>query len=630
MRTKRRLKQVEEVSDEEEEEQPKKKKGRKGASKKDQDEDSDSDAEVFEADDGYGSDLYGDDEDRKWLDSLPAVQRESILFDRGEKRRQARERWEAQRKYKQQLEQKETPKGKSKTKPTKGKSKADSDEEESDRDESEPEESEVSDKESEVSDAESGQEDEDDDEDEGEEDEEEEVASPSSPKQDRKRSALEELKARRNNQIDTRRSEKFRGESEDEEGGHRSETEDDDGHASADEYPDEDAETKEFLVKGPPIPLDLDTVNSVLLRRVMLEKLAEEPYFDQYVRRKFVRIGIGMKGGVSVYRVAEVTGVVEVPRRYKLGNKETKKMLRLKIANYEKNFKMDMISNHSVSREEFDKWLEEMRKADCEVVSKQIALARKQAAEKLHKTFAYTPEVVESMVSAKRQSGLAGRNLALERTKLEHQRDAAQERGDTAAYEKCVHELDMLDELASKQKRKSMNPVAFGIRNINERNKLHNMSVDEIDAQEKAEKLKEAQKDAFARKPTRPAPIWSANAVKKADAKPAEDKSKKDAKQTKPATSKHDLDLDDILAHHIAEEEKTKALQHMETWKFMESAHAVPIAINLDSVSPLTAAYKNNLITSWHSGDKFHNSITIGEYRAKKQMLLQQQAAYAY
>jgi len=53
-----------------------------------------------EFDDGYGSDLMGDEEDRRTLLNLPESKRETIIAERYEKRRELKERWELKKKLK--------------------------------------------------------------------------------------------------------------------------------------------------------------------------------------------------------------------------------------------------------------------------------------------------------------------------------------------------------------------------------------------------------------------------------------------------------------------------------------------------------------------------------------------------
>lgn len=51
--------------------------------------------------DGYGSDLMGDEADRQTLAAMTQMQREKILYERGEARKAMRERLEAKRKFKE-------------------------------------------------------------------------------------------------------------------------------------------------------------------------------------------------------------------------------------------------------------------------------------------------------------------------------------------------------------------------------------------------------------------------------------------------------------------------------------------------------------------------------------------------
>ncbi len=58
-----------------------------------------------EFDDGYGSDLMGDDEDRMKLSAMNELEREMILAERADARDAARERHRAEKSLKQAQEQ---------------------------------------------------------------------------------------------------------------------------------------------------------------------------------------------------------------------------------------------------------------------------------------------------------------------------------------------------------------------------------------------------------------------------------------------------------------------------------------------------------------------------------------------
>jgi len=59
-----------------------------------------------EFDDGYGSDLMGDEDDRQTLLALPESKRETIIAERYEKRRELKERWELKKKLKEKRKRK--------------------------------------------------------------------------------------------------------------------------------------------------------------------------------------------------------------------------------------------------------------------------------------------------------------------------------------------------------------------------------------------------------------------------------------------------------------------------------------------------------------------------------------------
>ena len=68
----------------------------------------------------------------------------------------------------------------------------------------------------------------------------------------------------------------------------------------------------------------------IRLSRHKMERWCHMPFFDRLVVGCYVRVGIGNHNGRSVYRVAEIMGVVETAKIYQLGNTRTNKGLRLR------------------------------------------------------------------------------------------------------------------------------------------------------------------------------------------------------------------------------------------------------------------------------------------------------------
>ncbi|ORY34492.1 hypothetical protein LY90DRAFT_64701 [Neocallimastix californiae] len=62
---------------------------------------SEADAKLVEEVESYGPDLIKDEEDRRYLDNLPEIEREAIIAERAEKKQILKERLEVKRKLKQ-------------------------------------------------------------------------------------------------------------------------------------------------------------------------------------------------------------------------------------------------------------------------------------------------------------------------------------------------------------------------------------------------------------------------------------------------------------------------------------------------------------------------------------------------
>ena len=62
-----------------------------------------------------------------------------------------------------------------------------------------------------------------------------------------------------------------------------------------------------------------EELNRVKLSRFRIEKWVHAPFFKKIACGLFVRIGIGLNAGNSIYRVAEVIDVVETAKVYTLG-----------------------------------------------------------------------------------------------------------------------------------------------------------------------------------------------------------------------------------------------------------------------------------------------------------------------
>lgn len=435
-----------------------------------------SDDDVFH--DGYDEDLIGDDEDRERLSQLPEIEREAILGERYERRKELKEQWEVKRMLK------------SRTRSSKEKEK------------------------------------------------EREKRDRSKKKQEKKGKALSDLKKMRARMAkDEEEEEEEEGEEQTE--GDKEEDEDyadeptketratsrqeRDERSSDDEEPERDALDNR--------PMTLEELNSVRLPRESLIKWLNKPFFETLVPGFFVRIGIGPDPTThtSVYRVAQIEAVKKGKHLYTLPGADglTDKVLQLRIAAKDKECRMETISNRSFSPQEFQKWLSEMNKVKKELPTAAWAKAQAKTLRRAN-DYKYTAEDIEKLLQAKREKGQLPFKIAAEKARLIALRDAAKEE-DMAEFVRLSDEIARLEELG-KEKYDTLNKIskATTIANINSRNKQANF--DKTKSSENKEERLNNELDPFSRRKTLPR-VLLARPKKGAEEVPPPEEEKK------PATS---------------------------------------------------------------------------------------------
>ena len=357
-----------------------------------------------EIDDGYDSEMYGDDADREYLDGLNELQREIILDERRSKRKEMQERREALSKAAGRSSA-ATPATRGSTRSAAGKrgtalpynAIADLIARRENRKATKQSESLVFDDDGD--DDMAVEEDEDDDEDDRR------------PK-GRKRTAAR----KKRDSVSVMEA-----------------AQDDDDEQAAEAEGDNDAEAVEekarqreearFSIPGSHTPLRLSDMKMLQLRRERLERIYEEPWFADVVKGMFVRVGVGPDSkGVAKYRVGEVVRCEEMKSKYPFPpgsvSRNTRLGLVLRYGDLERTWSMAAISNQSITDEEFSDWSAKMKKAGQPTPTAEEALERKKRAEYLKETYVYTPEQVARMVAEKKGRG-KHLNVTLERRELE-------------------------------------------------------------------------------------------------------------------------------------------------------------------------------------------------------------------
>lgn len=108
----------------------------------------------------------------------------------------------------------------------------------------------------------------------------------------------------------------------------------------------------------------LEEVIAIQVRRELLERWYKEPFFDKIIGC-VVRCGVPGQtsaDGGKKYRVYQVTGMKQKPRMYAFGPpgqpgpSKTNLFLVGRYGSSSADISMDMVSNHSITEEELDRW----------------------------------------------------------------------------------------------------------------------------------------------------------------------------------------------------------------------------------------------------------------------------------
>lgn len=347
-----------------------------------EDDDEDDSESNSEFDDGYGEDLMGDGEDRNRMEKLSEKERETELFKRAERRDQLKRRWEIERKLKQSRKV-ENAKNKTFKKPASKKLKKSHDKQQKGSpyttaiDDSmaapthlfgmSPEDQSSLDKMNEYR---------------------EDYFDPKERSKERKKNvemnktddkrsnAMAMLKARREGKQkrEVERTEAMKSDEKEELEGvaeksssvklkardiysddsdsDSEEKQSQDGRRSSSSRSSsgsdsDDGESQAAVYKKPVYISTLEELNKLRISRYKLEKFINLPIFEKTIVGCFVRINIGNNSSSQklVYRVAEITGVVETPKIYAFGTGRTNKGIKLKHGTQERVFRLEFVSN---------------------------------------------------------------------------------------------------------------------------------------------------------------------------------------------------------------------------------------------------------------------------------------------
>ncbi|KAJ7403154.1 RNA polymerase-associated protein RTF1 like protein [Pitangus sulphuratus] len=434
--------------------------------------DSDSSSEDEEFHDGYGEDLMGDEEDRARLEQMTEKEREQELFNRIEKREVLKRRFEIKKKLKT-----------AKKKEKKEKKKKQEEEQEKKK-LTQIQESQVM-------------------------SHNKERRSKRDEKLDKKSQAMEELKAEREKRKNRtaellakkqplKTSEVYSDDEEEEEDDKSSEKSDRSSRSSSS---DEEEEKEEIPPKSQPVSLP-EELNRVRLSRHKLERWCHMPFFAKTVTGCFVRIGIGNHNSKPVYRVAEITGVVETAKVYQLGGTRTNKGLQLRHGSDSRVFRLEFVSNQEFTESEFMKWKEAMFSAGMQLPTLD-EINKKEMSIKEALNYKFNDQDIEEIVKEKERFRKAPPNYAMKKTQLLKEKAMAEDLGDQDKAKQIQDQLNELEERAEaldRQRTKNISAISY----INQRNREWNIVESEKALVAESHSMKNQQMDPFTRRQCKP------------------------------------------------------------------------------------------------------------------------------
>jgi len=228
------------------------------------------------------------------------------------------------------------------------------------------------------------------------------------------------------------------------------------------------------------------------------------PYFSTTVVGCFVKIGIGNNKGVAIYRVAEITEVVEGLKIYTFDNTKTNKQLRLKHGRDDRLFRLEYVSNQDFAANEFTEWKERMEKDKFDLPTKSsIETKKKDIASAFN--YSYNDKDIDSILEEKQKFKKNPQNYAVKKTQLLKQKEQAEQAHDDELLKSTMQEIDSLEERAKELDKARTNSIA-AISYINERNRQRNINeAEKAIVAEREDRDKEGEvDDPFRRRNCRP------------------------------------------------------------------------------------------------------------------------------
>ncbi|XP_074272181.1 protein RTF1 homolog [Silene latifolia] len=248
-----------------------------------------------------------------------------------------------------------------------------------------------------------------------------------------------------------------------------------------------------------------EDIRGITIRRSKLSKWFMDPFFEELIVGCFVRVGIGMKSGQSIYRLCIVRNVdaSDPNKQYKLDNKMTYKFLNCVWGSETSaaRWQMARISDSPPLEEEYNQWKKEVERTNGRLPTKSEVADKKAEIERVN-NFVYSAETVKQILQEKKSATTRPLNIAAEKEKLRREMEAAQYKNDEASVERIKARLQELDKV--RNARDFKDSKAQRLTEMNRKNRVENFkNASELKPVNLNLKQGEAGYDPFSRRWTR-------------------------------------------------------------------------------------------------------------------------------
>jgi len=287
-------------------------------------------------------------------------------------------------------------------------------------------------------------------------------------------------------------------------------------------YEDEDEEEQEEAA--------YEDICAIQIKRDLLEKWVNHPFFADVVKDLFVRIAVGEdpQSKETMYVVARIESVEErlrsdgTPAVYPISNGgvKTSKWINCVRGTSGKQFEMRLVSNRTISPDEFEVWRKysekEMRKKpdmDLDLIPTKANVARcKQQLKRGHE-YTYTAEDVRKIVEEKKQRGEVHVNFVAERARLTNLLTYAITMEDESQEMEVRQQLeDLKEKAAQRQQQLLVEKQRANLADLNVRNAQRNFKELQKLSVTEGGWTAVTDDDPFSRRKTRPMTYWKTKA----------------------------------------------------------------------------------------------------------------------